>query len=58
MGPVMVVVVDLGTEFESSLFDVLEAVAPTELFFQVFIKRSHKPFCCGVYGVMYSCLSL
>ena len=36
MGPVMVVVVDPGTEFESGLFDGLEAVAPTELFFEGF----------------------
>ena len=36
MGPVMVVVVDPGTEFKSGLFDGLEAVAPTELFFEGF----------------------
>ncbi len=32
----MVVVVNPGTEFESGLFDGLEAVAPTELFFEGF----------------------
>ena len=36
MGPVMVVVVDPGSEFKSGLFDGLEAVAPTELFFEGF----------------------
>ena len=36
MGPVMVVVVDPGSEFESGLFDGLEAVAPTELLFEGF----------------------
>jgi hypothetical protein len=39
MGPVMVVVVDPGSEFKSSLFDELEAVAPTELFFEGFDEK-------------------
>jgi hypothetical protein len=54
MGPVMVAVVDPGTEFESGLFDGLEAVAPTELFFEVFDETLAQAVLLRCFGVAFS----